>query len=283
MKLSTVSGLSLAVLAGCSVLSLTASISGCARASQAIEELEAAQGTVASFEAASELAHAASVYGDALSNIEATTEEEYLQEASDKIYEALQSTFAGCVTPYPEDSDPRTVGASFSCSGENGLFTITGTLEGTLTPVMEGLKVVGSQLALTTTDLVVSNRTLQGTIDVEYTIATNLADLSLDFDATDSNVGTVTLLVNGTVAPVQSCLTFDGAIATEGEKFTSDVQVTGFERCEGSCPSAGGSAVASITDDEGAATLTITFDGSSQAAVSSSRGKNFDVPLTCGQ
>lgn len=275
--------LSVGLLLALPVVTLSALNIGCARVAEVIEELDAAQGTVASFEAASELAHAASVYGDALSNIEATTEDEYLQEASDKIYDALASSFVGCVTPYPEDSDPRTVGATFSCSGDNGLFSITGNLVGTLTPIMEGLKVVGSELSLTAEGLEVSGRSLTGTIQVEYTIATNLADLVIDFDATDSKVGTVTLLVNGTVAPVATCLSFDGALATTGAKFTSDVQVTGFERCEGSCPSAGGEAIASINDEEGAATLTITFDGSSQASVTSSRGKTFDVPLTCGQ
>lgn len=248
-----------------------------------IEELKAAQGSVASFESTSELSHTASLYTDSLRSVQATTEAEYVEEASTKIYEALQASFVGCVTPFPDDNDPKTVGAQFNCTGTNGLFTITGTLEGTLTPTLEGLKVVGSTLSLASNNLVVSNRPMEGTIQLVYTISTDTAAVTLDFDITDPKVGVVAVGLIGVIEPVEACLKFEGDITAAGEQFTSQVAVSQFERCEGSCPSAGGQAVAQITDTRGEATLTIQFDGSDAASVTSSRGRTFEVELTCGQ
>jgi len=255
-------------------------LSGCGKV---IEELQAAQGSVSAFETASELSHTASVYTDSIRTVTADTEEAYMAEASAKIYEALQSNFAGCVTPYPDDQNPATVGAQFNCTGESGLFSIVGTVEGTLTPTLQGLKVVGSVLDLAANNLTISGRPVTGTLTLDYTIATNLADLLMDFDVTDERTGTMSVGAEGVLEPATSCVTYTGALTTEATQFSSVVEVSAFERCQGACPSAGGKASATITDAKGEASLDITFDGSAQAEVVSSRGRSFEVSLLCGQ
>lgn len=261
-------------------LSTIGALSGCGKV---IEELQAAQGSVSAFETASELSHTASVYTDSIRDITADTEEAYMAEASTRIYEALQTNFAGCVTPYPDDQNPATVGAQFNCTGESGLFSIVGTVEGTLTPTLQGLKVVGSVLELSANELSISGRPVTGTLTLDYTIATNLADLLMDFDVTDERTGTMTVGAEGVLEPATTCVTYNGALTTEATQFSSVVDVTSFERCQGACPSAGGKATATITDAKGEASLDIAFDGTAQAEVVSSRGRSFEVSLLCGQ
>lgn len=252
---------------------------------QTIEELRAANASVASFESSSELSHTSSIYTDSLRDVplEADTEEAWMSEAHTRIYDSLQAAFEGCVTPYPDDDDPTTVGAQFNCSGTKGLFQVNGVIEGTLTPKLQGLKVIGATLVLTTSDLIVSNRPMVGDILVEYTIATDLADLDLNFTIEDPKAGSIVVGMDGVVKPSTTCLIYDGAITAEGDQLTADIQVTDFERCISSCPSDGGQAVAQITDERGAATLTIDFDGTSSANVTSSRGREFEVELTCAK
>lgn len=271
-----------AVLASLALFPLALFPLGCG---QAIEEVRAADASVASFESSSELSHTSSLYTDSLRDvpIEADTEEAWMAEAHARIYATLGDAFAGCVTPYPEDDDPTTVGAQFNCTGSTGLFQLTGVIEGSLKPRLQGLKVIGAELALVTNDLIVSNRPMEGEILVEYTIATDLADLDLDFTIVDPKAGTLLVGMEGTLNPSTVCLNYDGAISAEGDQLTAEIQVTDFERCKGSCPTDGGQAIAQITDERGDATLTIDFDGTSSANVTSTRGREFEVELTCAK
>lgn len=262
------------------VAPLSMMVVGCGKV---IEELEAAQGTVSSFETASEMSHTASIYTDSIRSVTAETEDEYLEQASTKIYESLQTNFAGCVTPYPDDTNPATVGAEFNCTGENGLFTIQGTVNGTLTPTLQGLKVIGSKLVLSAQDLYISGRPVTGTLTLDYVTSTNLGDLVMDFEVTDERVGTMKVGAEGVLEPATTCVTYDGNLTTESSKFSSVIDVASFERCKNKCPSAGGTAAATITDAKGEATLSISFDGTAQAQVVSSRGRSFEVDLLCGE
>jgi len=248
------------------------------------EDVDAAQGSVASFESSADMSHVASTYGDTLKSLPSDAEvDAYMEAASTAIQQALEETFAGCVAPYPDDTDPATVGATFSCSGTNGVVSLEGSILGTLTPRVEGRKVVGADLELVTENLVASGRPVDGLVLLSYTIATDISQLDMDFTVNDSRAGVVDILLSGDVAADTACVSFDGSILATSDNFELDIGVTDFERCEGACPSEGGYAKVDVTDARGEATLDISFAGEGVAEVTSSRGRSFEVELKCAQ
>ncbi len=57
--------------------------------------------------------------------------------------------------------------------------------------------------------------------------------------------------------------------------------VTGFSRCKGSCPEAGG--LLTITDQATGESVSISYDGSAEATFTGAQGRQGRVPLLCGQ
>lgn len=165
------------------------------------------------------------------------------------------------------------------CSGRFGLAHVTGTLVAVLTDGSDGV------------DISVSGSGVQ----------VNRATLDLAATAVLSDVGGTRKLVvtthgegvgprgnsftrdgsyTTTHDPATACLTLDGQWSLEGQGGVGRSTVaSGLQRCDGMCPAAGGQIV--HTGVRGR-TVTVTFDGSAQAAWSSSTGRSGTVDLTCG-
>jgi hypothetical protein len=78
----------------------------------------------------------------------------------------------------------------------------------------------------------------------------------------------------------EKCATFEGDFETRTSARAFHTAVRGFARCAGECPAAGGEVV--HEQEDLGVRIRITFDGSDQAAWSSSRGQSGTIPLFCG-
>ncbi|MDI1443397.1 hypothetical protein [Polyangium sp. 6x1] len=77
----------------------------------------------------------------------------------------------------------------------------------------------------------------------------------------------------------EKCATFEGDFETRVGTRAFHTAVSGFARCSGECPAAGGEIVHEKTDL--GIHIRITFDGSAEASWSSSRGLHGRIPLFC--
>jgi len=263
--------------------------------SEAVQDFQAmADETLTSVENAGNLNYLASLYArgmvvqgssSARVAVAQTDEEvglEYAQETADAILAALQAEFQECVSAYPDDEDPLTIGVTFDCGGGDAMYAITGTLSGVLTPVVSQLSVVSASALLETTDLKINDVSVVGSLVVDYDVATEAIDVAMDVGVTGPDGVTLALTFTGAGATDLTCTSLEGSLNAEGNGHLLAVTVSGFERCEGACPAAGGVIDVSVSGDEGTANLEITFDGSSTASVVTGKGDTLSVDTQCG-
>lgn len=75
-----------------------------------------------------------------------------------------------------------------------------------------------------------------------------------------------------------SCLSIDGSITCSGGGASGTLAFSGWRRCQGRCPDAGGRV--SITGPDGN-TATIAYNGTATAAATGARGRSYSIPLYC--
>jgi hypothetical protein len=78
---------------------------------------------------------------------------------------------------------------------------------------------------------------------------------------------------------VAECLTIDGTWQTGTARLGASTVVTGYKRCKGTCPAAGGTIVHTSAKNE---VVTVTYDGTAAAKWAVSGGRSGTVTLQCG-
>jgi hypothetical protein len=78
--------------------------------------------------------------------------------------------------------------------------------------------------------------------------------------------------------PASGCVTVNGTWSTTAGARTASTVVSGYTRCKGSCPAAGGSIVHTTVRS---VAVTVSYDGSATAAWSTSGGRSGTVALSC--
>jgi hypothetical protein len=183
---------------------------------------------------------------------------------------------AGCATVTVDGLTVTYVLAG--CTGRFGLTHVTGTLAFTLSDAADGIHIAGA------------SRGLQ----------VNRAILDLDATAVFSDDGgrrklVVTTHGSGTGArgnsftrdgsyvvqrdPATQCIALDGQWQLTVSALSRTTTVTGIQRCDGLCPTAGG--VVQHTGFRGR-TITLTLDGGPTANWQSSSGNSGTIDLACG-
>jgi hypothetical protein len=161
------------------------------------------------------------------------------------------------------------------CTGPYGLVHVTGSVEITYSASPNGLTAVAHAAGLDVNG---------ATLDLDATaVFTGGPTRTLTVQSTGSGVGARGTAISHsgsyTITSDGSCLTVDGAWMTTIGRDTWSTQVTGYKRCSGQCPEAGGTIVwhGGISN----VTVTITFDGTAAAKWSTSRGASGTVNLDC--
>lgn len=168
-----------------------------------------------------------------------------------------------------------------NCTGPYGLVKVSGTMVVTYTRQVDG----SIKADATGTGLKVNDGTLDLTATAIYSKdAAGLEHVVVNTHGvgtgarghTGDRVGNYTVTRDQTAG----CVSLEGKWTTQwdGSRATTSTQVTGLKKCSGACPAAGG--VVKHTGILGKV-LTLTFDGTSVAAWSSTNGKSGTVNLQC--
>lgn len=165
------------------------------------------------------------------------------------------------------------------CSGPYGLVDVSGTLTAVYSRANSG----AAHVVITGSGIKVN----QWTIDVDATVdASQTASVKRTVVACNSRgTGPRGMMVARegdyavTYDPTTECITLDGAWTTKAGLRTASTGASGYARCKGHCPAAGGT----ITHTRvGGTVITLSYDGSTTAAWRTSKGRSGTVNLTCG-
>lgn len=236
-------------------------------------DLTMAEEAATAVEAVAEISELSGTYVENLDEITTDDIEEYVTEALLEIAASLEEAFAGCVTV---TDDGATLEATFACEGTNGLFTIDGTATVTVSPTVEDAAIIGAELD-SESDLTISGRTLTGATTITYVEDPESAALVADLDLMTSNVGMLTLSAEASIAIDATCAVAEGTITMSAPSGDLTLTVTDFEKCADACPTDGGS----ISVVAGEHSITLSFDGTSTAHVSTAGGLHGELPLVC--
>ena len=166
-----------------------------------------------------------------------------------------------------------------NCTGRFGLVDVSGTLVAALTDGTDGV-----DIAVTGSAIKANRATLDLTASAVLTDVAGTRKLVVTTHSEGVGPRGNSFTRDGSYTtthdPATACLTLDGQWALEGAAGVGrSTKVTGLERCDGMCPAAGGE-----IDHTGVLgrMVTVTFNGSAEAAWSSSTGRTGTVALTCG-
>lgn len=186
----------------------------------------------------------------------------------------------GCVTA--TRTGATVVYVLTNCTGPFGLVKVTGTLTAVYSRASSG----AVNVVITGTGV----KANEATIDVSSTVvatqsgSVKKADVTIDGNGTGPRGRTFTRKGAYVVTydTTTECLTVDGTWQTGAARVGSSTVVTGYKRCKGSCPSAGGSIVHTSARDE---VVTVSYDGSANASFSTTvrNGRTGTVSLACSK
>lgn len=184
---------------------------------------------------------------------------------------------AGCATSTSAGNVVTLV--TNACTGPYGLVAVTGTVEVTVTPALNGYSAHAN-----TVGLKVNRATLN--IDSSWTYTNNGAQKSVTVQAGGTAIGArghqITRSGEYTVTWTSECLSLDGAWTTTFDGISYQTDVNQFSQCKGQCPAAGGS----VAWTGASRSVSIEFDGSSTADVTITggrRGSEGTLSLFCGR
>jgi hypothetical protein len=170
------------------------------------------------------------------------------------------------------------------CTGPRGMIHVTGTAVATFTDVPAGAQPAGVQIALAGTAMKINRASLDFQTTGLLTQETGL--LKLVVTTLGNGIGPrghsfvrtggYTVIADGAA----DCLQLDGQWKLDAGLAERSTTVTGLRRCKDACPAAGGQIV--HTGFRGR-TVTLEFDGTSDASWSSTTGKSGTIDLSCGQ
>lgn len=163
------------------------------------------------------------------------------------------------------------------CTGPRGMVHVTGTVVAVITGAANAERTAH----VTSTGLQVNG----ATVDVDSEVVWMKSGAFRTVTVTTSSKGTgsrgnaFTHSGSWTSTWDDTCISLDGAWSTQAGLRKWSTTVAGWKRCEGMCPSAGGSIVyAGGLND---VTVTVTASGGPTAAWTSSRGRSGTVDLYC--
>ncbi|MGV3625971.1 MAG: hypothetical protein ACO1OB_34495 [Archangium sp.] len=178
----------------------------------------------------------------------------------------LTTTTAGATTTYVFNN----------CTGKYGLVTMTGTVTATYSRPSSGV----TRVVIESTGFKAnaSMLNLKTTVDATQQGSVKRAEIASETTGTGPRGNTVSREGDYTVTwdEATECITLDG---TTGSTRATSTTVSGFRKCKAQCPSAGVIVHSGARGRE----VTLTYDGSANAAWSTSGGRSGSVALRCGQ
>ena len=253
-----------------SAVILSLSLLGCGRG----EEVDGAEDADESTTVTSSESALTSELSDEVAQPMSATPENLASSAATRVGSHLQP--ASCLTTTVNGATVTYV--MVDCTGPYGLVHVTGTLTAVYSHTAGVVQVV-----ITGTGLKVN----AAVIDVNATVKASQANGIKKADVVSNSTGTGprggSLSREGTYTvtydPTAECVTLDGSWTTKVAARTGTTTVTGYKRCKGSCPAAGGT----IVHTQGKLfTVTMTYDGSAVASWATGGGRSGTVNLKCG-
>lgn len=189
---------------------------------------------------------------------------------------ASRLTPAGCATSTQAGATVTYV--LNDCSGPYGLVNVTGTIVAQYARAPGG----GVQVTLTSTGLKANRATLDLAATVRAQAQGGVKRAQVEVDALGTGPRGTPLRRQGSYAVIfdatAQCFTLEGTWETTVAGASASTQVSGYQRCAGACPKAGGTVV--HTSARGRVT-TVRYDGSATASFETAQ-RSGAVPLLCG-
>jgi hypothetical protein len=181
---------------------------------------------------------------------------------------------SGCLTTTVEESTVTYV--LVDCTGPYGLVHVTGTVVVTYTPQGDGLGYVSTADGLDINGAIVD---IDGQGVYHRTGTRHEITGSINGSGVGPRGHEFSRHGNRTVSwdTMSECLTLEGVWMTDVEGYRWTTTVDGFEKCREACPAAGGG----ISWEGERGTLSVSFDGSDEAAWETANGRSGTVDLFC--
>lgn len=187
---------------------------------------------------------------------------------------------SNCLTVKKDATNRKVTYTLDTCSGPWGLFRVSGTVVATYSQAPGG----GIQIDVDGTGLKVNRATADyhaaalitaSGLDRTMTWNGQLTGLTARGRAFERSASwTVTWSVGG------SCVTIDGEAKGTVLKRSIDTKVEKYVRCRGECPEAGG--LVTVTDSATNERVSLSFDGTNEAKLTTSGGTTTQIALACG-
>lgn len=249
----------------------TLGLSGCGGTEDITpDDLANAKSAALSVEAANQAGGFLALVADGVST--AQTGVEAAQQAS-----GLTSLFSpsGCASA---TTSTNTVTYTLAaCTGPFGLAKITGTVQVKFTPAgLTALDVevssTGLQVGSSTLDLAASATYQKGSTSDMLTVASTTK-------AQSTRAGSLSQLGMYTIGWNATCLQLDGSFSTTVAAQTFTTVVAGYERCDNTCPKAGGMVTVTGPNNR---SVTVSYSGGGTAFATTSSGQSGMIGLPCG-
>lgn len=166
-----------------------------------------------------------------------------------------------------------------NCTGPYGLVKVSGTLTAVYSRAMGG----GVNVVITGTGLKANNATIDVNSTVVATHVNNVkkAQVTINGSGTGPRGNAITRSGAYTVTfdTTTECITLDGTWQTGSARLAASTVVSGYKRCKGECPGAGGTITHTSARNQ---VVTVTYDGSAVAKWAEAGGRSGTVNLQCG-
>jgi hypothetical protein len=166
-----------------------------------------------------------------------------------------------------------------NCTGPYGLVKVSGTLVAVYSRASGG----GVNVVITGTGLKANDATIDVNSTVVATQAAGVkkAQVTVNGNGTGPRGNTLTRKGSYTITfdTTTECVTVDGTWQTGTARLSGSTVVSGYKRCKGTCPAAGGTITHTSARNE---VVTLTYDGSAVAKWASTNGRSGTVNLQCG-
>ena len=250
---------------------LSLSVVGCGRGVEA-DNAEDADESAAVSSAESALT---AEFSDEVAAPMSTTPEQLAMNAATRVGTRFKP--AGCAT---QTQMGATVTYTLTnCTGPYGLVKVTGVLTAVYSRAPGG----GVNVVITGTGVKANNATMDinSTVVATQTNGVKKAVVTINGSGTGPRGGLLTRSGSYTITfdTVAECLTVDGTWQTATARLGASTVVTGYKRCKGTCPAAGGTIVHTSAKNE---VVTVTYDGTAAAKWAVSGGRSGTVTLQCG-
>lgn len=167
------------------------------------------------------------------------------------------------------------------CAGPAGVAGISGSLEVTFSMPRDTLEATFTGSGVTARGATLD---FQGHISIFASEVNGIRTLAggTTGTATGRHGGALELSRSYTVSweALAECLTIEGGGTTRADDRNWQTDVTGYKRCKGECPAAGGKI--EYSGGQRDVTITISFDGDATASWSSTRDTSGTLDLLCG-